>query len=348
MMHENIILAMFAGLVFLTGSAVFLFFVKFRQHRRTSSRMVRMIIGNVLILALLLSSSLIGAECYFRFYYDGSDSFGVSRISRRWVDRHIVLNQQEFRDDQDYQLRRSPDKRRITFLGDSFTVAQGVNDVRNRFANIIREKRPDWEVHTLAVLGWDTPHQLEKIRQIRGIYEFDQVVLVYCLNDIVPYAPSATRRKWQRMREDAENTNYFTEHSYFLNLLHARRVAALNSDIGNYWQSTSQLFSGESWKQHQTALHQLKNEIEQAGGRFHVVTFPLLQSLGLDDEFRDCHGQLKVFWSSLGVPHLDLTSTLEGTPVVSLMVSRSDAHPNELAHSMAAEAILRFLDEEFQ
>jgi hypothetical protein len=338
------ILAIFGGFVFLSGAAVYLFFVKFRQHRMQSFRGLRLITGNFLILILLLSIFLIGAECYFRFFCDASDSFAVSRISRRWLERHFVLNRQGFRDDQDYQYRRSAEKRRVTFLGDSFTAAQGVSDVRNRFANIVREKRPSWEIHTFAALGRDTPHQLEFIRRIRPSYDFDLLVLAYCLNDIAPYAPIAARQKWLRMLDDVNNTNYFTEHSYFLNLLHARRVAALHSDIGNYWQSTSQLFTGETWQRHQSDLRQLKQEIENAGGRLCVVTFPLFHLLDAYDEYQPCHDELRGFWSSLDVPHLDLTSIYEGMPAAKLVVSPSDAHPNELAHAMAAEAILHFLD----
>jgi hypothetical protein len=53
--------------------------------------------------------------------------------------------------------------------------------------------------------------------------------------------------------------------------------------------------------------------------------------------------QLNDFWSTIGVPHLDLLNTYSGNRPGDLVVNRMDAHPNEASHEMAADAILPFL-----
>jgi hypothetical protein len=82
------------------------------------------------------------------------------------------------------------------------------------------------------------------------------------------------------------------------------------------------------------------------GGRLLVVTFPFLQALGPDSEYRPIHERLAAFWRSAGVPHLDLLHLFEGHPPEEITVSARDPHPNEQAHAMAAEAISAFVDEQ--
>ena len=55
------------------------------------------------------------------------------------------------------------------------------------------------------------------------------------------------------------------------------------------------------------------------------------------------HDQLDHFWQEQGVPHLDLLATFSNLPPAKLMVNAHDAHPNEFAHALAAEAIDVFL-----
>jgi hypothetical protein len=48
-------------------------------------------------------------------------------------------------------------------------------------------------------------------------------------------------------------------------------------------------------------------------------------------------------WRELGVPQLDLLSVYEGLPSSQVTVNRYDAHPNECANQLAAEAIDKWL-----
>ena len=74
-----------------------------------------------------------------------------------------------------------------------------------------------------------------------------------------------------------------------------------------------------------------------------MVTFPFLNALGPDYEYRFVHDKLERLWSELGVPHLDLLPVYERLPPSQVTVNRYDAHPNEYANRLAAEAIDKWL-----
>jgi hypothetical protein len=77
-----------------------------------------------------------------------------------------------------------------------------------------------------------------------------------------------------------------------------------------------------------------------------VVTFPFLHALQPDEGNRYAHQELDRFWRTLGVPHLDLLPVYKNLRPEQLTVNRYDAHPNERANRMAAQAIGRFLAED--
>ena len=80
-----------------------------------------------------------------------------------------------------------------------------------------------------------------------------------------------------------------------------------------------------------------------------VVTFPFLHALGDDYAYRDVHGRLDALsGDELGMRHLDLLPVYEEYKPGKLVVGKVDAHPNEFAHELAAEAIAEFLEPELK
>jgi hypothetical protein len=298
--------------------------------------------ANLLLFIFLISLVLAAAETWYRFAVDTTDSFGCMRINQRWFERHWKLNQMGYRDSVTfYPLTRTPGKGRITFLGDSFTAGHGVTDVEDRFANRIRNRGQD-EVHVWADLGYDTGHHIELVESlIAQGYQFDTVVLIYTLNDIGDLSP-----EWKAMTEGIRASQpppFLIRHSFFLDTCYYRLKARLNPDISNYCQSMLQYYSGPLWEAQQQRLKKLRKLVEGHGGQFLVVTFPFLQHLGPHYEFRSVHAKLDRFWNELGVGHLDLLERFEAYRNQTLTVNAHDAHPNAVAHALAAEAIEEFV-----
>src|SRR5262249_8762257 len=153
------------------------------RTRKSKARWPQLIEGNALILLLLLAIFVLGGEIYFRFLYDTTDSLEYTKVSLRWKDRYWHLNSNQIRDNVDYSFANTTGKRRITFVGDSFTAGHGVRDVEDRFANRLRRAHPEWEAHALAMPGADTGDEIKMLEEgLQRGYQLDEVVLVYCLN----------------------------------------------------------------------------------------------------------------------------------------------------------------------
>lgn len=334
-------------LLFFLAAPVALYFMTrsvIREARR--SRPVgrgALIKGNVCVFMLLLSLLVLGGEIYFRFVYDETDSFGICKTTEDWFERHFHRNQTGFRDNFNYQPNVEPGLRRLTFIGDSFTVGHGIPNVEDRFANIIRRQRPRSEIHVLAECGWDTADHLEMVNFLRPSgYEIDVVILVYCLNDIADIDPE-WQQVLQRIYEGSE-PGFVVEHSYLFNTLHSRLRMAQEPDIANYYDFIRKAYAGPVWVEQRQRLKKIVDTVRNSRGRLLVVTFPFLHALGDDYPYQNIHRQMENFWKQQQVPHLDLLSLYQSGSAEEYMISPRDVHPNEHAHRLAAESVREFVD----
>lgn len=345
MSMENAILAGFAGSALASGILLRLFFKRRNVRPEHPLTWRRWAAGNALIILFLASLVLTGGEVYYRFIYDATDAYMMSKTSVRWQARHYHMNASGFRDSAEYKWRIQPGMRRITFLGDSFTAGHGVKNVEDRFANLIRSRHPDWDVHVMAGNGWETSTELKLLNnELSANYAFDVVVLVYCLNDISDLAPEYWENTVRRITQTWQPGPIVLE-SYLLDTYYHRLRMALDPDLRNYYGYVGQWYRGPVWNIQEARLRQLRDKVAQRGGQLRVVTFPFLQSAGDNYPFREIHAQLDGLWTSMGVPHLDLLDTFSQVDPPQLVVNRFDAHPNEKAHEMAAKAIEQFIQD---
>lgn len=234
MSMENAILIGFAGCTLVSGILLLRFFKRQNARPKRPPTWRSWTAGNALVLFFLISLLLAGGECYYRFFNDTTDAYMFTKVSRHWLRRHDRTNGTGVRDSIEYHWARAPGKRRITFLGDSFTVGHGVRDVEARFANRIRQRQPGWEIHVLAINGWETGNELALLEsELRDDYEFDTVVLVYMLNDISDLSPDYFLRAVRRIAPRGPLKSILNE-SYFLNAWYYRLRTAGDPDLGNY------------------------------------------------------------------------------------------------------------------
>ena len=341
-MGENLVLGLYLLLVLLSGGLVVLFAQYLRARGGPAGR-CRLILGNLLVLLTLLALGLLAGEVYYRFIYDATDSLDYTKVSVRWFQRHYRQNSWGCRDNLEYASACEPGKRRITFLGDSFAAGHGIKDVEALFAFRLRKAHPDWEIHLLARPGFDTGNELQSLTAcFTNHYQVDQVVLVYCLNDIGDLLPESYAAI-QRVYDEEEHSGWLRRHSFFINTIYSRLSLRWNPDLKQYFQLLLAAYRGPVWQQHKQRLKELRDLVQSHGGRLSVVTFPFFQALGPTYEYQFVHDQLDQCWRELGVPHLDLLTVYRGLPPRQLMVNHFDAHPNERAHALATAAIDIFL-----
>jgi len=334
----------------LAGELILLFLLsRHRGTRMKSSGWLRVVLINLFSLLLMVSLAFLGGELYYRFVYDTTDSLSYTKVSRQWMDRYVVLNTAGFRDNIQYLVKPEAGKRRLSFVGDSFTAGHGIRSVEDRFPNIIRARHPNWEVHVIAKFGRDTGAEIEMLETIKHEgYQFDQVVLVYCLNDIADLFPD-----WNDtindVFADVERGGWLRHHSFFLDTLYHRYKAAHDPILSKYYFFVKDGYQGPMWDVQKERLRKIKQFVESNGGRLLVVTFPFMQLMGEPEyEYRFVHEKLDAFWQQQAVPHLDLMNVYDGLPAAKITVSPHDAHPNEYANQLAADAIDKFLAREIK
>ena len=343
-MDDKLTLIMFLVAPPIAGELLLLFLL-FRVTRSSARKpgWRQILCFNGLSVLLLAGLCFVGGELYYRFIYDTTDSIAYTKVSKQWGDRYIVENSAGFRDNVQYALPSTPGKRRISFLGDSFTVGHGVKSVEDRFPNLLRSAHPEWEIHVLAKLGWDTGMELREFEKyVRDGYQFDCVVLVYCLNDVADLFPEWTAAM-EQIQSDTKRGGWLRQHSFFLDILYHRYMAAHNPYVKNYYDFVKRGYQGATWELQKQRLNSLRQLVESKGGKLVVITFPFMQSVGADYEYQAVHEELSRFWKELNVPHLDLFPTFAGLSRKQITVNRYDPHPNELANSLASKAIEPFL-----
>ena len=122
-------------------------------------------------------------------------------------------------------------------------------------------------------------------------------------------------------------------------------IVILNAvpDVKNYYSFVKEYYAGEPWLRMQLkldAIHQLcrDNDIE-----LRIVVFPFMHNLGPDYDFHHVHTQFVTYCQEAKISVLDLEPVLAPHVDEGLTVSMFDAHPNERAHELAAEAIRKSL-----
>jgi hypothetical protein len=341
-MSENLVLLLFGLAPCLAALTAYQFFVRSRRSGDLN-RMRSLVAGNFLVLLFLITMLLPAGEIYFRFIYDSTDALDSTKVSEKWFSRHYRSNRAGCRDDTDYAPKIAPGKRRVTFLGDSFTAGHGIKNTQDRFANRIRAAHPDWEIHILARPGFDTGNEIKSLDvSLQAGYQLDLVVLVYCLNDISDILPESTAATDQ-VYADVDSAGWLRRNSYLVNTIYYRFKLAKHASMGRYFSILEQGYRGPTWQQQTERLRSLQDMVVSHGGHLSIVTFPFFDSLERGYKFGFVHEELDQFWQSINVPHLDLRLIYGSFQPSKLIVNRYDSHPNEYANKLAAVAIDRLL-----
>ena len=344
-MDETLVFGLFLILPIVFGWLLVLF-IRQRRKQKTKASWPQLIAGNALVLFLLLSLLLLGGESYFRFIYDATDSMDYTKVNLRWLQRYWQLNSSQVRDNINYHFPRHGNARRVTFVGDSFTTGHGVKNVDDRFVNLIRRAHPEWEVHMLAMNGNDTGDEIKMLLEgLAQNYQLDQVVLVYCLNDISDLLPERFQAI-ERIRADLAHCGWLRNGSYLINIIYHRYAVRHDPFMKDYFGLVLDAYRGPVWEQQKQRLTEFRDLVQSRGGHLSVVTFPFLHALGPDYKYKFVHDELNQFWREAKVPHLDLLPIYANLPPKQITVNRFDVHPNEYAHSLAADAIDKFLKEQ--
>jgi hypothetical protein len=86
--------------------------------------------------------------------------------------------------DREFEVAKSPERRRLAFLGDSFTWGMGVRE-QERFSNRLAADNPGWESLNFGMPGYGTDQALLVWERLAARYQPDLVILTIYQNDFV-------------------------------------------------------------------------------------------------------------------------------------------------------------------
>lgn len=319
----------------------------FRFFPRERYRKTGLILGNMLVFLGLLGLLALGGETYFRFVAVETDSFGMSLPARRWFALYGRQNSLGCRD-KEWAVEKPPEVRRIAFVGDSFTYGWGIERLEDRFSDRIhtmfdRREPGRVEVMNVAKPGWDTGAEIQPVSDMIDVYGADEIVLCYVPNDIEKLLPRGP--EFDPIRPP-EPTIVNLSSSCLFDYLYRRVILPRVPTVKGYHDWLAEGFADRGiWQRHQEQLFSIVRTCRAKNVPLHVVLLPFLQTGG--DKFQPAalHATLRSFFESNGVPVFDLLPTIEGRDRRPLMVNACDAHPNEPANALFAEAIWKMFYE---
>jgi hypothetical protein len=260
------------------------------------------------------------------------------------------INREGYRD-LDHARDKPAGVRRILFLGDSFTWGASVlfeDTYAQRVQRGLERRGESWEAINLAEPGMSTVQESALLASQGFTYSPDVVVLGYVLNDSEDETAAEARRAadWREDRKTAPAPSVL-DRSVLYRLARTRIWATGENRrrIEGFRSMYAPTFSG--WLAGQKALKAMGGLCREHGVPFVVVIFPLFGN-PLDDgyPFADAHAQVARVAGEAGAKVVDLLPYYRGLRSELLVVNGAlDEHPNEIAHRIAAQTLLKALDD---
>ncbi len=263
------------------------------------------------------------------------------------------INSRGYRDEE-RTLAKPPGVRRVVSLGDSFAWGVGVefDDIYAQRVerSLCRRRRAPWQVVNLALPGMNSVAEAAQLAAEGLAYGPDVVALGYVLNDSEDENAAEARRveDWlEEKREQKTRSPRLLDRSALYRLLSTRIWATLENRrrIAGYKSMYAADYPG--WIAGQRALRTMGGLCRERGIPFVVLIFPLFGN-PLDEgyPFPGIHAQVAHAAAEAGAKVVDLLPPYRGLRWDLLVVNGTDdEHPNEIAHRIAANALLKAIDE---
>ena len=341
---------MLMGTIIVVG--IVLLYALLMLRRRLKKRRVGRFIVNAGLSLWMIAAFLTMVELGFAAFYDTTDSFNRTNVSRRWFNQHIEPNKRalEFSSGNGVFYRAAepfptepPEEHHVCFMGDSFTFGHGIVDVSKRFSdqmgeNLKRSRPGEFKVSNLSMPGTDLFWVEGLIHQlVADNYKVDSAVYVICLNDIEAF--SDDHMSFYKDIGKMDPKFILFRETYFFNLLYYRMNTFSRPEVRDYYAFVKDYYAGDPWTTMSGKLTRTADLCRENGCEFKVVVFPFLHNCGEDYPFRDVHKQIVSFCNENEITVFDLEPLFRQHAGERLTVNPFDAHPNEHAHALAAKAI---------
>ena len=254
--------------------------------------------------------------------------------------------------DHERALGKAPGVKRLLSLGDSFAWGAGIefdDTYGQRLERHLPQRRHEaWEVVQLALPGMNTVDEASQLHEEGLAYEPDLVVVGFVLNDSEDSEAAEARRAREWAEEKREKREpRFLDRSLLFRLVGARLFATVENRRRIAGYRSMYQPDAPGWVAGQKALKLMGSLCTSKGIPLVVVIFPLFANpMGADYPFAEIHATVAQAASAAGAKVVDLRPAYAELRWDLLVVDgAADEHPNEIAHRIAADVVLKALDD---
>ena len=239
---------------------------------------------------------------------------------------------------------------RVVSLGDSFAWGASVefeDAYPQRLERALgRRRHESWQVVNLALPGMNTVDEEGQLRTEGMAYAPDVVLLGYVLNDSEDETAAEARRAADWAEAKTPPRGLFA-HSALVRMIQTRLWATAENRRRITGYKSMYADDAPGWIAGRRALKQMGVLCREKGVPFVVAIFPLFGN-PLDEgyPFPEIHAKVSQAAAEAGAKVVDLLPAYRGLRWEILVADGvEDEHPNEIAHRIAASAILHALDD---
>jgi GDSL-like lipase/acylhydrolase family protein len=248
-------------------------------------------------------------------------------------------------------IPKPPGTRRVLSLGDSFAWGASV-EFEDAYPQrlergLTRRRHERWEVVNLALPGMNTVDEAAQLAGEGMAYQPDVVLLGYVLNDSEDSVSAERRRAADWVEARAAPKNGWLDHSALFRLVGARVSATVENRRRVTGYRSMYADDATGWIAARAALRSMGALCRQRGVPLVVAIFPLFAN-PLDQRypFTEVHAKVAEAAEEAGAKVVDLRTAYRDLRWELLVVDGTeDEHPNEIAHRIAAYALLHALDD---
>lgn len=230
-------------------------------------------------------------------------------------------------------------KKKIFFVGDSFTAGHGLKKCKQRFSDLAGEKlKGHYEFFNLGVNGADTDTEFDSL--LKFPVKPDVLVLQYFFNDIDNASKHAGL--WHEFPMAYQDIPLWqrpiVKGTYLFNFIYWKFPRTNEFDYVNYLREA--YTDSSVLSEHLLSLKKFTDYGRTNGVKLYVVIIPFLQDLQTTKEFS---APIKQFFSNEKIEVIDVSDLVGDIAVKDRIVNRSDFHSSPLVNQRTADAIVNLV-----
>ena len=262
-----------------------------------------------------------------------------------------TMNSVGWRDDE-HKRKKPTGVYRILGIGDSYLFGQGVKPqdrCLDRLGVLLSKSRPEQTIEVLNAgqLAYNTAMEARDLKKCGFDYQPDLVILHFVPNDVESdiYTKKAKIEFFTEYTTGSLATDWMSQHSEVWAVLHRSLAGSLRGRA--YIRDSIASFTSDpqKWDSCQKSLEDIASICRDRNARLLIVAFPFFYELNGQYPFQPIHDHVRDYCAAAKIPFVDLRDSYRDFRGPELWVHPTDQHPNETAHRIAADAILRHMQE---